>query len=235
MEYDYLWTDGPVVEKTDGFKLSTDSVLLGNFINTNGCKTGIDLGCGGGILSILLLARTSTLHMTGLELNEDEADKARKNMTLNGFDHRSDILCGDIRNYKALTSGAYDLVISNPPYFAVGSGPVSPDKDRARQRGEESCSLSDILSAAEYLCRYGGRVALVHKPERLSQLLCAMTAHGIEPKRLRLVAKDSWSAPNLILVEGRRGGAPGLTIEPILPLQNKDGTPSEEILKIYKR
>lgn len=235
MEFDYLWENGPLVAKTEGFRLSTDSVLLGNFANINGLKCGIDLGCASGIISVLLLARSTKLHMTGIELNKTEADNARLNMIQNGFEERSKIICGDIRNYKELKSGYYDLVISNPPYFAVGSGPVSPDADRARQRGEENCTLEDIISASEYLCKFGGRVVLVHKPERLSELMCAMTRHQIEPKRLRCVAKNVNSPASLVLIEGRRGGSPGLKIESTLYLQNEDGSDSQEIKTIYHR
>ena len=174
--------------------------------------------------------------MTGLEIVPEAAELARENMEKNSLSTRAEIICGDIRRHRELfRSGEFDLVVSNPPYFPLGSGRLSPDKERAAARGETDCTLSDICAAAAFLCRTGGRVCFVHKPERLSELFCAMSARGIEPKRLRLVCHTQNSAPNLVLVEGRRGGNPGLKIEPALVLRNPDGTETDEILKIYHR
>lgn len=236
MENDYLWEGGPKMLRTEGFRLSTDSVLLGNFINLSGAKKGLDLGCASGILSLLLLSLKNGLHMTGVEIDEEECRTARQNMTLNGLSERSSIVCADLRNYRELfPAGSFDVIVSNPPYFPVGSGDASPDADRARARGEISCTLEDICRASEYLCRWGGKVAFVHKPERLSELLVAMHVHGIEAKRLRLISHGVQSAPSLVLVEGKRGAAPGLKIEKPLILTNPDGTDSEEIKRIYHR
>ena len=114
----------------------------------------------------------------------------------------------------------------------MGSGALPADPDRAGARGETRCSLEEVCRAAAWLCRTGGGVFFVHKPERLSELLCGMTACGIEPKRLRPVCKRLDSAPSLVLVEGRRGGRPGLRIEPALPMQKPDGSPSVELRRI---
>ena len=188
------------------------------------------------LLALLLLCGNERLHMTGLELVPEAAALARENMEKNSLSTRAEIICGDIRRHRELfRSGEFDLVVSNPPYFPLGSGRLSPDKERAAARGETDCTLSDICAAAAFLCRTGGRVCFVHKPERLSELFCAMSARGIEPKRLRLVCHTHNSAPNLVLVEGRRGGNPGLKIESALVLRNPDGTETDEILKIYHR
>ena len=235
-EFNELWRGGPVFAQAEHFKLGTDSVLLASFANAASAHRGIDLGCASGAVALLLLCGNEHLHMTGLEIVPEAAALARENMEKNGFSARSQIICGDIRRHRELfKSGEFDLVVSNPPYFPLGSGRLSPDKERAAARGETDCTLSDICAAAAFLCRTGGRVCFVHKPERLSELFCAMSASGIEPKRLRLVCHTQNSAPNLVLVEGRRGGNPGLKIEPALVLRNPDGTETDEILKIYHR
>ena len=219
-----------------GFALSTDSVLLGNFINVTGAKKGIDLGCGTGILSLLLLSRSSTLSMTGIEMNEAAAETARENLERNSLQDRGTVITGDLRRYRELLrAGSCDLVISNPPYFPADAGTLSPNRERAIARGEVNCTLEDLCAAAKYLCRWGGRVAFVYKPERMTELLTLMSRSGLEPKRLRMVAHSASAAPSLILVEGKRGGAPGLKVEPLLILTNPDGSDSPEIRKIYRR
>lgn len=235
-EFTALWENGPVFAQAEHFRLGTDCVLLADFANLRGVKRGIDLGCASGALALLLLCRSEKLHMTGLELVEEAAALARENMEKNGFLERSRILWGDIRQHRTLfQSGSFDLVVANPPYFPVERGFLSPKVGRRAARGETQCTLEDICTAAAFLCRTGGSFCLVHKPERLSELLCAMSARGLEPKRLRLVCHRADSAPNLVLVEGRRGGKPGLNILPPLILTGPDGGDSEEVLKIYHR
>ena len=234
--YDYLWKGGPEFAQSENFKFGTDSVLLGNFINISGTKSGIDLGCASGVISMIMLARSPSIHMTGIEIDSDAASLARENMARNSFNTRSEILNADLRNYKSLfTAGSFDVIVSNPPYFPLCSGVVSPDCRKATARGEVSCTLDNLCSAAEYLCRWDGKVAFVHRPERLSEVFITMTNHGIEPKRLRLVAHTADAIPSLALIEGRRGGKTGLKIEPMLLLKNSDGTDTDEIKRIYHR
>ena len=125
--------------------------------------------------------------------------------------------------------------MSNPPYFPVGSGALSPDPARAAARGETDCSLEELCAAAAWLLRTGGRFCLVYRPERLAELLCRMRAAGLEPKRLREICPRPGSAPSLVLAEGRRGGRPGLKIEPALVLTDGAGSESEEVRRIYHR
>lgn len=234
--FESLWKNGPVFAQAEHFKLSTDSVLLASFVKSAGMKRGIDLGCASGAISLLLLERTAALHMTGLEILPEAAELAEANMSANGFEGRANIIIGDIRLHRELfKAGSFDLLVANPPYFPVGSGMISPKEGRASARTESLCSLEDICAAASFLCRTGGSVNMVHKPERLSELFCTMTKYGIEPKRLRMVCHKAESAPNLVLVEGRRGGRPGLIVEPQLILRNPDGSETEEIKGIYHR
>lgn len=234
--FEHLWENGPVFAQAEHFKLSTDSVLLASFVKSAGAKRGIDLGCASGAISLLLLQRMPKLHMTGLEIVPEAAALAQENMSANNLCERSHIITGDIRRHRELfRSGSFDLVVANPPYFPVGSGMLSPDEGRAGARGEALCGLEDICAAASFLLKTGGSFCLVHKPERLSELCCCMTKHGMEPKRLRMVCHKADSAPNLILLEGRRGGKAGLTIEPTLVIRNPDGSESDEIKNIYHR
>ena len=235
-EFTELWPGGPRYAQAGHFALGTDSVLLGDFVPLAGVWRGIDLGCGGGILPLLLLTRAQRLHMTGLELLSEAAETARENLRENALEDRGEIVCGDIRAVRALfAAGSFDLVVANPPFFPLGSGALPADRRRAAARAEQCCTLDELCGAAAYLCRSGGRFCLVHRPERLREVFTAMSARGLEPKRLRLVAARCGAAPSLALIEGRRGGAPGLSIEPELLLEDGRGGESAELRRIYHR
>lgn len=235
-EFDELWPGARFLRSADGFRPGTDSVLLAVFAGIQGVRRFADLGCGAGVLTVLLLQRAAGARAVGLELQPEAATLCRENLAANGLAGRAEIHTADLRAHRALLeAGAFDLTVANPPYFSTGSGFPSPDAQRAHARDERSCTLQDVCAAAGYLTRWGGRFALVHRPERLSELFCAMTAAGIEPKRLRMVCASAARAPSLVLAEGRRGGKPGLVIEPPLVLTGPDGGESPEVREIYHR
>lgn len=231
-----LWDGGPLFCQSEHFKLGTDSVLLADFVNIGSRQRGIDLGCGSGVLPLLLLSKSERLHMTGLEINPEAAKTAEANLEANKLAERGSIVTGDIRLCKELfKSGEFDLVVANPPYFAEGSGKQSTDEAKAAARTETLCTLGDVCRAAAYLCRTGGVFCLVHRAERLCDVLCILRESGLEPKRLRTVAHDASKEPSLILVEARRGGSSGMKLLPPLFIRNPDGSETQEILKIYHR
>ena len=235
-EYIPLWPGGPVFAQAENQRLSTDCVLLADFVRIGGAKRGIDLGCASGAIALLLLERKKTLRMTGLELDAAAAQTARDNMARNGLEDRCGIVTGDIRSCRTLfPAGSFDLAAANPPYFPVGSGALSPDPARAAARSELQCTLEEICRAAAWLLHEGGSFFVVHRPERLSELLCTMTACGLEPKRLRLVCAGPGREPSLLLAEGRRGGRPGLRIEATLYLADAEGAETEEYRRIFHR
>ena len=231
-----LWPGGPLFVPAPHAPLSTDSVLLADFARPERAVRGVDLGCASGVLMLLLLERAPQLQMTGLELLEEPAELARENLAKNGWSERGAVLTGDIRQHRSLfPPGRFDLAVSNPPYFPVGSGALSPDPARATARGETACSLEELCAAAAWLLRTGGSFCLVHKPERLAEIFVSMHAHGLEPKRLRPVCPRPDSAPSMVLIEGRRGGRSGLSVEPPLVLTEADGSESAEIKRIYHK
>ena len=235
-EFDYLWEGGPLMKQCFHFKLGTDSVLLGSFAEAKGALQGVDLGCCTGVLSLLLLCRNPALHMTGIEIDGAASEIARSNMEINGLSGRSEILNADIRDYKnLLPAGKFDIAISNPPYFTSQSGDISPDARRAAARGEVSCTLEDIISAASYLLRWDGKFFMVHRPERLVDIFNAMRSGGIEPKRIRFVAHRCGLKPSLVLIEGRRGGKPSLIVQDMLYITDESGAETCEIKEIYHR
>ena len=232
---DELWPGGPVFQTEGAFPLSTDSVLLAHFAAPLRAKRFLDLGCGAGVLTVLLSLSHPGARAEGIELRGEAAALCRRNLEANGLD-AAGIRTGDLRRHRELyPAGAYDLLVSNPPYFPIGSGLSAPDPARAAARDERDCNLEELCAAAEYLLRWGGAFALVHRPERLSELCCCLTRHGLEPKRLRFVQHRAAYAPNLLLLEARRGGRPGLSIEKPLILTEPDGSDSAEVRAIYHR
>ena len=207
-DFEALWPGGPVFRQAAHVRLGTDTVLLADFVKPEGRLRGIDLGCASGALLLLLLARAPRLHMTGIELDPEAAERARENLAVNGLDTRGEIVCGDLRGHRTLfAAGSFDLVAANPPYYPAGSGLVSSDPKRAAARGELTCTLGDLCAAAAFLCRTGGSVCLVHKPERLSELFCALTAAGIEVSMTEPPAKpDGETFPGTFHEDMQEGG-----------------------------
>ena len=215
---DELWQNGPgFYYDTDLFPPGTDSFALAYFARPARGDRVCDLGSGTGLLGTLLLAREDSLTIENVELSAPAAVLARRTFSENGWEGRAAFRTGDLRDASVLPSpGSVDYAISNPPYFPTGSGASAEGEARRNAREECTCTLEDVCAAAKRVLRYGGRFALVHRTERLTDVLCAMRESGIEPKRLRFLAKSAASAPSLLLVEGKRGGKSGLVIEPPL-------------------
>jgi tRNA1Val (adenine37-N6)-methyltransferase len=237
MEIDELWPGGPkFIQSQDGFRLGTDSVLLSAFVGTSGVKLACDLGSGSGVISVILAWNNPSMKIDGIEIQQQSAELSRKNIELCGLSERVTITCADLRHHREfMRPGSYDLVVSNPPYFPSGSGKTVQAEPIATARDERCCTLEDICRAGAYLTKWGGKFAMVHRPERLAEVICAMSSAGLEPKRLRFVQHRQTSAPNLFLIEGRRGGKPSLTIEKPLIMTDENGHDSDEIINIYHR
>lgn len=224
-----LWPGGPRIFYADGvFPPGTDSFALGYFARTKAGERVCDLGCGSGLLGALLLARQPGLRLYNVEMSPEAMALCRRTFAENGWDA---VFCqGDLRERSVLPgAGSMDHVVSNPPYFPCGSGAQARDEAMRAARSEERCTLGELCAAAGYLLRWGGRLTMVQRPERLGDALCAMRAAGIEGKRLRMVAQRAECAPSLVLLEGRRGGKSGLTVEPPLVVE------SDEWARVYFR
>ena len=218
------------------FRPGTDSFLLSSLPRLSAGLRVCDLGCGTGLLGLLLLQRQPDLRVTGIDIQAPAISLAEQAAVKNGLADRLTFRCADLRQARQyFPTGSFDLTVSNPPYYVPGSGKVSQDAARCTARSESEATLADICAAAAYLLRWGGKFCLVHKPERLTDVLCALREAGIEPKRLRFVHNRAEYAPSLFLLEGCRGGKPGLTIEPPLILQGRSGAPSPELNAIYFR
>jgi tRNA1Val (adenine37-N6)-methyltransferase len=197
-----------------GHRYSIDAVLLARFVRLEQCRQIADLGTGNGVLPLLLSHLSAAEKICGFELQEEMAARARRNVALNGLSARVSIHQADICLIKEIHAGGMmDLVVSNPPYRAVASGRVAPNDERAHARHELTGTIEDFAAAASWLLKAGGQFAVVYLAERLNLLLGTMTRSGIEPKRLRMVHTTVDSAARLVLVEGSKGGRPGLQVE----------------------
>ena len=224
-----------IIQHPDGFCFSLDAILLGHFACVKkGCRA-VDLGTGTGVIAFVLSARGAS-EVTGIELNPDTADRAARSAALNGLEEKVALQCGDLRSVRQfLPSGQYDLVVSNPPYRSLGGGFLNPAQGLAMARHETTASLKDVLAAARYLLKYRGRFAMVHLPERMTDIISGMREAGIEPKRLRLVHSGIHKKPNMLLVEGIRGAQPGLEVLPPLIVYGENGQYTQEILGYYSQ
>jgi tRNA1(Val) A37 N6-methylase TrmN6 len=202
--------------------LGTDSLLLSRFVPLRRGMRVLDLGCGVGVLELLLAARERDLTLDGVEIDPDAAALARRNLEENGL--RGTIVAGDLRERQMFSQGHYDLIVSNPPYFTTQSGPAATRR-RAGARSESTCTLEELCAAAAPRLKTGGRFALVYRSERLTDLLCTLRGHALEPKRLQLVQARQDKPPKLVLLEAVRQGKPGLKVEP--PLIGPFSTNSE--------
>lgn len=211
------------------FPLSTDSILLADFVRLSNNATVLDLGSGCGTLGTLLCAKNETCRITGIELDETAHAAALDNIRRNCLESRMHSICADLRTVNTLFApGSFSCCISNPPYFS--GGPASAATPLARR--EDCCSPDELFSAASWALKYGGDFYLVHKPERLGQLCgCAVQA-GLEPKRLRLIRHKENGPVSLILIACRKGGKPGLVWEELF-LNHADGTPSDYYKTLY--
>lgn len=215
---DILFPGGPCFYyDTDLFPPGTDSFALAYFARPAHRERVCDLGSGTGLLALLLLARDDSLRIETVELSSPACALARRTFEENGWSETVNVRCGDLCLRDTLPrSGSIDYVISNPPYFSLGSGKSAKGDARQTARGEATCTLSDLCAAAKYVLRYGGRFALVHRTERLADVIGSMREHSIEPKRMRFLVKSPDAAPSLVFIEGKRGGKSGLIIEPPL-------------------
>lgn len=204
-----------LIQDPDGFCFGTDAVCLSRFVSVKLGERLIDLCTGNGVLPILLSACTRCADMTAVELQPRPAALARRNVALNGLEGRIKIIEGDIRELpKQLGDNGFHVVTCNPPYLPAGTGKQNALDERTIARHEITCTLSDVVSVSAHLLRPGGRLYLVHRPERLIDLCCVMRAHKLEPKRMQFVCHAPGEAPCLVLVEGQLCRRPGLSILP---------------------
>ena len=189
------------------FKYGTDAVLLSKFAKVKKGGSVLDFCTGSGIVPLLMYAQNKESSFDALEITEKSSDMARRSMELNGLSDKIKITKGDVNDARSIYKGRqFDLITCNPPYMDAGGGLVNPDTDKACARHEIFCTLKDVIREASHLVRPGGFFAMVHRPRRLTDIMCLMREYKLEPKRLTFVADSPGKEPDMILIEGQRCG-----------------------------
>lgn len=223
-----------IIQNRNGFCFGMDAVLLSGFVHAKKKDRIIDLGTGTGILPLLMHAKTGSRDITGLEIQEKSADMAARSVRLNGLEEDIRILKGDIRNVEELfPPKSFDIVTSNPPYMKQSGGLQNPEEEKAIARHEILCSFEDVAKAASYLLKDGGKFFLVHRPERLAELIFVMKEYRLEPKRMKLIHSFLEEKAVMVLIEAASGGGTFLTVEKPLIIYKEKNVYTDEIYDIY--
>ena len=195
----------------------------------------LDLGTGTGIIPILLEAKTQAAHLTGLEIQQESADMARRSVAFNGLEKKISIVTGDIKEASALFGkGTFDVVTCNPPYMIGAHGLTGENDKKTIARHEVLCTFEDVAREASAVLKPGGTFLLVHRPFRLVELFGTLTKYHLEPKRMKLVHPYVDKEPNMVLIEAKKGGNSRISIESPLIVYKEPGVYTDEIYDIYK-
>lgn len=223
-----------IIQNPEKFCFGMDAVLLSGFAKAKQGSRVLDLGTGTGIIPILMEAKTQAEHLTGLEIQEESADMARRSVAINGLEEKINIVIGDIKEAGQIFGGAsFDVVTCNPPYMIGEHGITNPDAPKAIARHEILCTLEDVVSQAAKVLRPGGNFYMVHRPFRLSEIMVLLVKYKLEPKRMRFVHPFVDKEPNMVLIEANRGGKSRMTVEKPLIVYQKQGVYTDEIYEVY--
>lgn len=223
-----------IIQDKNRFCFGMDAVLLSGFARVKPGERALDLGTGTGIIPILLEAKTEGKHFTGLEIQEDSADMARRSVALNGLQEKIDIVTGDIKDASNIFgASSFDIVTTNPPYMIGQHGLKNPKEAKAIARHEILCTLEDVIRESARVLKPQGRFFMVHRPFRLAEIICMMHDYHLEPKRMKLVYPFVDKEPNMVLIEGMRGGRPRMTVEKPLIVYREPNVYTDEIYDIY--
>jgi len=223
-----------VIQKKNAFRFGVDAVLLANFAKVKRDAKVVDLCTGTGIIPFILAGKTYASNIIGVEIQEEFVEMASRSTVYNGLQDRIKFISGDLKNLdliKAIPKA--DIVTVNPPYKLHNSGLISLDDKNAIARHEICCTLEDVIIASRILLGNSGRMYMVHRPDRLVDILCTMRKHRIEPKRIRMVHPSANKAPNIVLIEGCRDGGSFLKWDPPLYVHMQDGNYTREINDMY--
>lgn len=223
-----------IVQNTDWFKFSIDSVLLSNFVKVNNKMNIVDFCTGNAPIPLFLSTRTKS-KITGIELQDKIYNMAVKSIKINDLSNQISIINCDVKKFaKDSETDVYDLITCNPPYFKYKStNDINNNSIKALARHEISLSLDDIFCAAKKILKNNGKIALIHRTDRLIDIIVSMKKHNIEPKRISFIYPYNNSKSNMVLIEGSKNGKAGLTVEKETVVHNKDGSYTDVVNTMF--
>lgn len=223
-----------IIQNEEKFCFGMDAVLLSSFTMVKPGEKVLDLGTGTGIIPILLEAKTEGEHFTGLEIQAESADMARRSVELNGLSGKVDIVEGDIKEAsKIFGKNTMNVVTVNPPYMNDLHGIKNPELPKAIARHEVLCTLEDVVREGAAVLKQNGRMYMVHRPHRLVEIITMMVKYKLEPKRMRLVHPYKDKEANMVLIEALKGGKSMIKVEEPLIVYRDVNVYTEELLKLY--
>ena len=226
-----------IIQNKDGFCFGVDSVLLSDYAKKikNKAKV-IDIGTGTGIISLLLCKKTNLSKIIGIEIQEDVAEMANRSIKLNNLEDKFEIINTNIKNIlDILEPHSFDAVVTNPPYKKVDTGVKSIERKQLISRHEVECTLEDIIEKSSKLLKDLGEFYMVHRAERLVDIMCLLRKYKLEPKNIRFVHSKVDEKPSLILVRAVRSAKEFLKIDKPLVIYKENGEYTDEILEIYDK
>lgn len=231
-----------IIQNDKGFCFGIDSVLISDFAkDVKENAVGVDLGTGTGIISILLASKNNLSKIYGLEIQKDVSNMAKRSVELNKLQNKIEIINMNIKeiinnkNIEKLKRESFDFIVTNPPYKKIDTGKVNESEYKYISRHEVTASLENFVEVSKILLKDRGAIYMVHRPERLVDILTIMKKYKIEPKKLRFVHPTEEKEPNMVLIKAIKNGRSFLKIEKPLIIYNKDGKYTDEILKIYRK
>lgn len=226
-----------IIQNEMGFCFGIDSVLLSDFAKKikRNAKV-IDLGTGTGIIPILLCGKTELKRIVGVEVQEEVFDLANRNIKLNNLENKFEVINENIKNLKNIYEyGSFDVVVTNPPYKKENTGIKNLNNKKLISRHEITANLEDFVEISKYLLKDRGSIYMVHRPERLVDILFLMRKNKLEPKKIKFVYSNVNTEPKLVLIEAVKNAKPFLQIEKNLYIYDENGEYTDEILKIYNK
>ena len=226
-----------IIQNVNGFCFGIDSVLLSDFAkNIKDDSIVLDLGTGTGIIPILLCGKTNLKEIIGVEIQEDVANMANRSSKLNNLEDRFKVLNANILNLdKYYEKNTFDVIITNPPYKKKNSGVINDDERKVISRHEITASLEDFIKVAKDLLKDKGEFYMVHRPNRLVDILYLLRKYKIEPKEIRFVFSNKEKPPKLVLIKAVKNANEFLKVDNNLYIYDDEGNYTNEILKIYNK
>ncbi len=223
-----------IIQDPKGFCFGIDAVLLSHFVKVKRTHRIVEFGTGTGIIPILLAGKTQFEHLYAFEVQEEVADMARRSVKLNHLEDRIEIIKANLKeSLQYFDKGTIDTIVSNPPYMSTDGGIKNPSDKKAISRHEVLCTLEDIIVNASSLLKPGGNLYMIHRPNRLADLIYLCKQNKLEPKEIRMIQPYAHKKPNIFLMRCAKGGRPDLKFHDPLIVRTDQGDYTKEIYDIY--